>query len=246
MLFHKTFAWMLLFAGLSGSGALVQAQQLDIPNRRGSFTPGELALLPGYCSAIQGTPGYRGAAGEHWRGMLGDDLKHMHHYCRGLRDAMFATMAVATPAQRRFLWERAVTEYAYIIRHSRPTLPLLPEVFARQGEAYLQINNFEYADAAFSQARAMRPDYVPAYLPWIDKLIELKLYARAKDLAEQGLHHAPQSQELRERMARLGGSPDAAARPQSSQTEASETPSPAGGAASAVQPPRAAEADKVE
>jgi tetratricopeptide (TPR) repeat protein len=223
----KPFAWMLLLTTLGGPVVQVQAQQLDIPNRRGSFTAGELALLPGYCKAIQGTPGYLGASGAHWRSVMGDDLKHMHHYCRGLRDAMFATMAVTTPVQRRFLWERAVNEYDYIIRHSRPTLTIMPEVFTRQGQAYMQLNSFENADAAFSRARGIRPDYVPAYLPWIDKLIELKLYARAKDLVDEGLRHAPDAAELRERQARLGGRASPAAKSQAKETPSESSPAAA-------------------
>lgn len=192
---------------LCGSTAMAHAQQLDLTQRRGSFTEYELARLPAYCRDIQGTPGYNGARGKHWRSMMGNDLQHMHHYCRGLRDMMFAENPTLKAADRRFLWERATNEFAYIIRNARPRMILMPEVHYRQGEAYLLLDKLGEADKAFRRARELKPDYWPAYTLWADRLIELRMYDQARPLLEEGLRHSPGSEEIRQRLAKLPGAP---------------------------------------
>lgn len=186
--------------------APVAAGQLDIPNRRGLFTPGELALLPPYCSAQQGMRNYTGPGGARWRQQFGDDLQHIHHYCRGLRDEMFAKMlSGTTPAQRHFLWNRSVGEFDYMIRNSTPAMPLLPEIHFKRGEALLRLGQVAQAEEAFQNSRRLKPDYWPPYAAWIDKLIELKLYARASELLDEGLQQMPGESQLLSRIEHLPG-----------------------------------------
>ncbi len=181
-----------------------QMAELDIPTRRQSFTPGELAVLPPYCNAMQGMPDYTSPKGDYWRSWMGDHLQHIHHYCRGLRDEMFATMmARVTPTQRKFLWERAIDEYSYMIRTSSPNMPLLPEFYYKTGLAFLRLDRMPEADAAFTAARKIKPDYWPAYVAWADKLIELKLLVNAKELLDEGLKYMPDNPQIVERLNRL-------------------------------------------
>lgn len=182
----------------------VAAQQLDIGKRRGSFTPGELALLPPFCRDIQGMPGYEGAAGDRWRAQVGDDFKHMHHYCRGLRDALLARTVVMPAKDRNFLWERAISEYQYMIGNCRPDMLLMPEIYTRMGEANLKLGRLTAAQLAFEHARKLKPDYWPAYSAWADQLVAVKLYDPARELLEQGLVHAPGNEELKRRLDKLG------------------------------------------
>lgn len=190
--------FLVLFFMLSLAHAAF-AQQPDLGPRRNTFTPGELSLLPPYCDTRRGR--------EQWRGLLGDEVKHIHHYCRGLRDANFAKLAVVTQAQRDFLWTRATTEYAYMIRNSRPDNPVLPEMHFHRGEAFLNLRKYDAADADFTEARKLKPDYIPAYTLWVDKLFEMKLYSRAKVILEEGIKHSPRSPELNERLSRLSRTP---------------------------------------
>lgn len=180
----------------------VRAQGVDFPVRRGSFTPGELALLPPYCQNIQGFPGYQGPEGDRWRSLLGDDFQHFHHYCRGLRDVHFARNAVVTTQQRKFLWERSITEYEYMVRNSKPTMVLLPEIYLRMGESYLELDRLAEAQSAFESSRKLKPDYWPAYTRWIDQLLKLGQFRMARELAEEGLTHLPENRELSARLAR--------------------------------------------
>lgn len=180
---------------------LAQETGVDIGQRRGSFTAGELALLPPVCNAMQGMPDYTGPGGARWRGWLGKDLQHVHHYCRGLRDVIFATFdARITSQQRKFLWERAIDEYGYMIQNCAPTMPLLPEIFFKRGEALLKLNRLAEAESSFKQSWKLKADYWPAYAAWADKLVELKQIERARETLEIGIERAPQAQQLRDRL----------------------------------------------
>ncbi len=229
--FHRLRA--CLAGALLAAGLLAPAlAQLDIPNRRGSFTPGELAMLPPYCRNMQGFPGYHGPEGDRWRSMMGNDYEHIHHYCRGLRDVIFATSALPNATQRRFLWPRAVSEYDYMINNARCTLPLLPEIHFKRGEALVVLGRLAEADAAFARARALKPDYWPAYVAWADQLMSLKLNDRARDLLLEGLRHLPESPELLGRLARLpdGARLVTAARAGTAAASAGQAPAPAASA----------------
>lgn len=197
----------ILFSGggLQFSHAQI-ASEVDIGQRRGSFTPGELALLPPYCHAMQGSPDYTGPGGARWRAWLGNDLQHIHHYCRGLRDVIFATFVARIPPHHRsFLWERAVDEYDYMLRNSAPTMPLLPEIHFKRGEALLKLGRVFEAEESFTRAWKLKPDYWEPYAAWADKLVELKMYDRARDTLENGLAQAPQAVALQQRLQRLPG-----------------------------------------
>lgn len=189
--------------------ASAQEQELDIPNRRGWFTPAELSLLPPYCNAMQGRPDYTGPGGARWRAWLGDDLQHVHHYCRGLRDARFATlMARITPQQRNFLWERAVNEYDYMIRNAKATLPIMPEILLRRGEALLRVGKAMPAEESFQRAVKLKADYWEAYAALADILVANKQFDRAREVLENGLANAPQATALQERLQRLSSAGD--------------------------------------
>lgn len=237
MFFYRRLAWVLLLAaGLLSPAWHAHAQQIDIPNRRPNFTPGELALLPPYCKDIQGMPGYRGAAGDRWRGAFGNMFQHMHHYCRGLRDVMFATMAAASPAQRKFLWERSINEYDYMIRNAGSNMALLPEIHFRRGESLVRLARLPEAEQEYERAWTLKPDYWPAYSAWAQQLIGLKLYARARSVLEAGLQHSPGEPTLTKLMAQVpGGTVPAARQAGEGGRGAVEAPAAPASAASAVQ-----------
>jgi hypothetical protein len=73
------------------------------------------------------------------------------------------------------------------------------------GEAELRINNPIKANVAFARARALKPDYWPAYTGWIDFLIKVGKTTDAKTLAQRGLEYSPKATLLVEQYQRLGG-----------------------------------------
>lgn len=197
----------ILFAGFGLQFAYAQMpSEVDIGQRRGWFTPGELALLPPYCNAMQGRPDYTGPGGARWRAWLGKDLQHVHHYCRGLRDVMFATLVARIPPHhRRSLWERAVAEYDYMLENCAPSMPLLPEIHLKRGEALLKLGQVFDAEVSFKRAWTLKPDYWEPYAAWADKLLELKMYDRAHEVLQNGLAKAPQAEPLQQRLQRIPG-----------------------------------------
>lgn len=211
--FHAPHSFMgsalalVLFVGCGLQCAHAQMpSDIDIGQRRGWFTPGELALLPPYCNAMQGRPDYTGPGGARWRKWLGNDLQHIHHYCRGLRDVMFATfVARIPPHHRNFLWERAVAEYDYMLQNCAPSMPLLPEIHLKRGEALLKLGRVFEAEESFKRAWTLKPDYWEPYAAWADKLIELKMFDRARETLGNGLSQAPQAEPLKQRLQRLPG-----------------------------------------
>lgn len=198
---------VVLFAGCSLQFAHAQMpSDIDIGQRRGWFTPGELALLPPYCNAMQGRPDYTGPGGARWRAWLGNDLQHIHHYCRGLRDVLFATFVARIPPRyRNLLWERAVSEYEYMLQNCSPSMPLLPEIHLKRGEALLKLGRVYEAEGSFKSAWTLKPDYWEPYAAWADKLVELKMYERARETLGSGLARAPQAEPLKQRLQRLPG-----------------------------------------
>lgn len=200
-LFQAVFA----FAGLAcAAGAFGQATGPDLKERRRTFTPGELALLPEYCQYQQGMPGRDTPQGRYYQSMLGKALDDIHHYCRGLRDIMFARTLGLKPEQKRELWMRAASEFDYVIKANPPSLVLMPELHYRYGEAMIELGRLAEAQTAFEKSRALKPDYWPAYTRWADFLVEMKRTDEARAILEEGLKQAPDSPELQQRMSRLG------------------------------------------
>lgn len=180
------------------------AQISPLQGQPNGFTWGELALLPEYCRDTQGTVySLHGSGGDspraaEWVALMGEDFWHMHHYCYGLREILRSGQAGKTPQQIRAHRERALNEYAYILRNARQSMVLMPEVYLRTGEAQLLLGNVAAAQEAFAVSRRLRPDYWPAYTKWIEVLLQAKQRELALQLAQEGVAAAPNSPELKQ------------------------------------------------
>lgn len=196
-----------LVFSLMASGLTSQAAPENI-------TDGELALLPPYCQDVQAirygnefdNPSPRAG---HWVAVMGKSFWHLHHYCWGLIHLRRSQAPGLTPAARQGMVQAAVSDYLYVVQKSPTDFPLAPEIYLRIGEAELLLGRSTSASEFFQRARALKPDYWPAYTRWIDLLIKTKQTALAKELAAEGLRHAPTSRELISRYKTLGGDPSA-------------------------------------
>lgn len=184
------------------------------PKWRG-YTQGEWALLPEWCIDSQDGPfgSPEGAAYTNkspnagkWVGLMGTDFWHMHHYCRALRDKRRAETATIGKRDRDFILARAMGDIYYVLENCRPDMALMPEVYLRMGEILLLQDKPGEASIAFETARQLKPDYWPAYDRWIEVLLELKQYSKARQLAEEGLKHAPGQPNLTARLKSMGAS----------------------------------------
>lgn len=183
---------------------VARSMGVDIPSRRRSFTPGEFALLPPYCPYQQFSPLRDTPEGRYWQATLGKALDDIHHYCRGLRDMHFARTVTLSPQHRRYLWERALGEVEYMIKHNPPTLVLMPEIYFRRGEILIELQQIADAQASFERSRQLKPDYWPAYTGWADFLMRNRRFDEARALIDEGLKHLPDSPELLQRRQQAG------------------------------------------
>lgn len=202
------------WAGILGAAALLAvapayANQVprDTPN---GFTWGELALLPPYCKDTQGTVwGMVGGSDPlapdtpKWVALMGEDFFHSHHYCYGLRNILRAENAGVNSVRGKDLLKRALSEFAYMFRNCSPAMPLMPEIYLKEGEVHLMLGNIVDAGNAFERSRKLKPTYWPAYTRWTDVLISLKQVAAARALLLDGLAHSPDEPELKKRLADL-------------------------------------------
>lgn len=178
-------------------------------------TDAERAVLPVYCKDTMDFAGYGHQWGTNasplaktWVAKMGQTFWHMHHYCRGLVKRNRALRAGVSPTERRFLMGSAVGEYAYVVNNVKdPNFVLLPEIYTRIGEAQLVASDPGAADKAFARARAIKPDYWPAYSQWAEYLMQIGKQAEAKQLVKAGLEQAPQARMLIEQYRLLGGKP---------------------------------------
>lgn len=175
-------------------------------------TDAERAVLPIYCKDTMGFAGYGDSSyntsprAKTWVAKMGETFWAMHHYCVGLVKRNRALRAGVSPTERKFLMESAVGEYAYVLNNLKdPNFVLLPEIYTRVGEAQLVASNPGAADKAFARARAIKPDYWPAYSQWAEYLMQIGKQAEAKQLVKAGLEQAPQARMLIEQYRLLGG-----------------------------------------
>jgi tetratricopeptide (TPR) repeat protein len=209
-------AWALgLLLAATSLPALAQQLIRDEIRNRSGYTQGQWALLPEWCIDSQDGPygSPEGAAwlnksprAPHWVTLMGHDFWAMHHYCRGLRqELLLNSLGAVTPRERAAMIENALDEYRYIFRNTKPTMPLLPEVYLKAGEMHLLRNDLPAAQQHFEMARQLKKDYWPAYTRWVDVLIGLKQTDRARELVAEGLAHMPGEPNLLERQRKLGG-----------------------------------------
>lgn len=177
-------------------------------------TDAERAVLPIYCKDTMGFAGYGDAfyntspRAKTWVAMMGQTFWAMHHYCVGLVKRNRALRAGVSPTERKFLMQSAVDEYNYVLNNLKDAnFILLPEIYTRIGEAQLVASNPGAADKAFARARAVKPDYWPAYSQWAEYLMQIGKQAEAKQLVKAGLEQAPHARMLIEQYRLLGGKP---------------------------------------
>ncbi|WP_428507463.1 tetratricopeptide repeat protein [Roseateles sp.] len=175
---------------------------------QGNFTAGEISLLPDFCQDRLNYPVYSFSHPKwaYWGSRMGETFKHVHHYCWALVSLRRASMT-PNKEKRAHLVTTAINDLEYVISNATADFRLKPEVYARIGDAALQLENFSKAFDAYDNARQLKPGYPPAYTGWADVLFKAGQKDAARELIEEGLRHAPESPELRSTFRRYGGDP---------------------------------------
>jgi len=204
-----------------------------------NITTAEMALIPAYCKDANSF-GYGGTSDSmspnapKWVAMMGRGFWAVHHYCwaqiRLLRIQGPSTPQVIKQGMR----ELAVGDLNYVIEHSPPDFILLPEIYTKMGQVQLDLKQPANADASFAKARALKPDYWPAYFHWAWYLQNAGQKATAKQVVEEGLSYAPESKSLRVLLTDLGGDPNTVKRKSLLGDSAEDSTAPAGPATPAA------------
>ncbi|HMV58785.1 MAG: hypothetical protein NOF05_14055 [Candidatus Accumulibacter phosphatis] len=175
----------------------------------GDITKEEMALIPPYCPYAQLFPKHNTSERLQWEARLGrEGFQAIHHYCWGQINLQRALRSRTSASERKFLLKTVVADYQFVIRHvdgHARDFVLLPEILTRKGEAELLRSDFQDANISFARARAIKPDYWPAYSAWAEFLIRSGQKVAAKQLVKSGLEYSPGARVLRDQYQSLGG-----------------------------------------
>jgi len=179
-----------------------------------SITNVELKLLPEYCADTQTFNGYGmqpynwSPNAPKWLSLMGQGFWSMHHYCWAL--IRLGRIKMSTPPViQKGLRQAALSDLGFVVQNSPPDFVMLPEIYTKIGEVELGLRKESDAQQAFEQARALKPDYWPAYSLWAQHLMIIGRRADARSVVEAGLAHAPNSKTLQSMYRDLGGDPAA-------------------------------------
>ncbi|EXI73324.1 MAG TPA: tetratricopeptide repeat protein [Candidatus Accumulibacter sp.] len=205
---HLPDRLLLRLACVVGLWALTGLASGQVQN----MTAAELAAAPRYCPYTQswgrsGTPDAPSAEAKRWVAIMGPTFWHLHHYCWGKMNLQRAMRSTTTEQQKKHLLGTVVGDYWYVVKNGSRDFILLPEIYVGIGEIELRRERPQEANKAFAEARALKPDYWPAYSHWAEFLMRSGQKAEAKQLVRTGLEYNPDAKTLREQYRLLGGNP---------------------------------------
>jgi tetratricopeptide (TPR) repeat protein len=176
-----------------------------------NITQDEMSLTSPFCVDTEAFSGIhqcttgRTPKSHYWERVMGKGFCALHHYCWAQIILMRANRHNVSAEVRKRQYGYVINEYYYVIKNSPGDFILLPEIYTRLGQAELHLNNPDKANTAFAKARELKPNYWPAYVHWVNFLIQVGKRADAKALAKIGLENSPDAKVLIEQYQRLGG-----------------------------------------
>ena len=186
--------------------------QLDIPgypNDVTGYDPREIAMLPRYCiftpTFVQaGVPGSNDVqALNHWKSVMGETYKGMHHYCWALMKTNRANV-LATNRQTRQAWlEVSIGDFDYVITIAPRDFVLLPEILTKKGENLIALGRAPQGIGEMLRAIELKPDYWPPYAHISDYYKAIGDRQKAREFLEKGLSLSPDATALKRRLAEL-------------------------------------------
>lgn len=199
------FPALLLAVMLAAGSAPSHADPMDMSFR--NVTPGELASLPPYCVDVDlwsrsGSNHSPSPAQQRWIAMVGRTFWALHHYCWALLKARRADYVGVAPVLRSGLLASAISEANYVIEHSTPDFPLLPEIHFRIGQFNMRLERYAEALAAWDRSRVAKADYWPPYVEIANLNLRIGRRSEALAILNEGLRHMPEEKRLHDLMER--------------------------------------------
>jgi tetratricopeptide (TPR) repeat protein len=164
-------------------------------------TAQEMAMLPPYCAARFNEKSPEFAS---WRGILGEDFIHVHHYCAGLNFLSRARRQVLSQ-ERKDTLSAAVRDMDYVLSHARPEFSLRAEILTNRAVALSMLGRDGEAAADLETAIRLNPRFAEAYRTLADLQAKLNQKQKALETVTVGLQHVPNDRGLQRRYDELGG-----------------------------------------
>ena len=207
--FRRVVLLATVVAGLVTLALPTRAQDIPgYPVAVDGFDPREVAMLPGYCKYTQyfrqKVPGGDDAnAVADWRGVLGPTFEHIHHYCFALMKTNRAILLARGRDVRQRYLSSSIEELDYVIGRAPQDFVLMPEILTKKGENLIRLDKGPVGLYELMRATELKPDYWPAYAQMSDYYAEIGERAKAREMLEAGLLHAPDAAALKRRLAAL-------------------------------------------
>ena len=190
----------------------------DASNYRGPEVP----MLPEYCMQDAKGVFWTQAERERWFRLLGDMVRHIHHYCRGLAATNRALYFSKNANERYGHLTQSIPEIQYVIGNAKDDYPLMPEFLYRKGDNLLRLNRHQEGVDALTRAMELKPDYWPPYAAMSDHYKRLGDNKKAREWLDKALAIAPDAKALKARLDDLNGKKDTV----KSASETAEQPAP--------------------
>jgi len=200
---------MLLWMGVLFVQAAPAQGLSGLPDAVTGYDPREVRLLPPFCPYTQDFRAHIPGGGnrdeiDKWKSVLGPTYEHMHHYCWGLMKMNRAVLFIRGEKELKVSYlVDSNKEFDYVIDRAPIDFILLPEIVTKKAENLVRLGRGPAAIVEFSRAIDMKPDYWPPYAHMSDYYRQAGDKAKAREVLEQGLSRAPDSDPLKRRLAEL-------------------------------------------
>ena len=213
MKWNKPDGLLKIVFTVTGIAIALLAPVHSVAQNQITYSPLEMALLPEYCKYTQlyrdrVLGGRDPVKINQWYaifgGSPGEGLFHaMHHYCWGLTHINYANLQRGSQQERRHNLERSIGEFDYVIRHSKPSDKIMPEIHTKKGESLMALSRAPLAIMEFEHAITLNPDYWPPYAAMSDYYKETGNVKLAREVLDRGLSSSPGALALTRRLAEL-------------------------------------------
>lgn len=174
------------------------------------YSDEEAALLPTWCEVYRRTGNLRPSdardtmVASRLAAFIRQGCGGHHHYCWALATANRALFFRSdNPNAQAWQLKDAMGDFNYVLRNSKNTCPLVPDMHTKSGEWHTLIGNYKEAEKRLRQAIAIRPDYAPAYVGLSDLFETQDKPDEALAALQQGLKANPKSAALKKKLDRL-------------------------------------------
>lgn len=133
------------------------------------------------------------------------DWVHMHHYCQGLRFYKRAQQTRNDEAQFRHNLANSVDGYDYVLRNTKKTFRMRPEVLVMRGRTLELMSQDKEAAMQYFEALELDANFSMAYGALGNLLARQGQESEALKILGEGLRRKPDNRYLQARYAAISG-----------------------------------------